>query len=68
MTIAAHDLKLNEMEQALTESAQMKRVLFDCYWLVSWGHMQSQINQHVAAQEVGRSNRYIMLSRGSLVH
>ena len=36
MTIAAHYLKLNEMEQALTESAQMKRVLLDCYWLVSW--------------------------------
>ena len=34
MTLAA--LKLNGVEQALTGSTQLRRVLFDCYWLVSW--------------------------------
>ena len=32
MIIAA----LKVVEQTLTGSTQMKRVVFDCYWLVSW--------------------------------
>ena len=33
MTMAA--LKLNEVERALTGSTGLKRILFDCCWLVS---------------------------------
>ena len=29
-------LELNEMEQTLTRNTRLMKILFDCYWLVSW--------------------------------
>ena len=52
-------LKLNEMEQTLTGNTQLTKILFDCYWLVSWPQSQftqlqhEQVTGHVAVQEVG---------------
>ena len=55
MTMAA--LKLNEVEQALTGSTQLRRVLFDCYWLVSWATVIVQL--HLVVQELGHMEQLL---------
>ena len=55
MTLAA--LKLNEVEQALTRNTQLRRVLFDCYWLVSWAAVIVKL--HLVVQELGHMEQLL---------
>ena len=51
-------LKLNEMEQNLTGNTQLRRILFDCYWLVSWATIiVTQLHVQVIPAPVRSSSR-----------
>ena len=47
-------LKLNEVERALTGSTQLKRILFDRCWLVSWATVTSYLER--CGITIGRAN------------
>ena len=52
-----------EVEQALTGSTRLKRILFDCCWLVSWATVTGYLERFGIT--IGRSNVCKLLFPGS---
>ena len=51
-----------EVEQAVTGSTRLKRILFDCFWLVSWATVTGYLGR--CGITIGRANACQLLFPG----